>query len=500
MPEYVISNTGGDFTATGTWVGGVVPPSATSSDIIGAATSGPLRFNNLGARNIGSLHLINYANTIGFTGSSTTLNVNGPTFSLGPSCSFLGNIGTGTIDNQRLYLRGYAANATQSVITSGIPIKNCLFAFSNNTTNWGPIALYDTMYIEACSRVYINSDGAPTTNNFLITGTNSRGIIEIDAKNITSGVVANTCMLYGSRNGVNKGHNIEIKVKSTGTAKNNWSEENYNDRFSVIPVGSIFTIESGTFSIETTIAMTCDTTLNYVGGTISTNRTGTNTRPKSIIIKSLTTTNSPNFPSRKSEQFLNTNGIVWDLVTLQYSDNNVNTFDVNFLSRFDAKNFVIEPTHTSTLNNTRKVRIVGTNSEVNLGNVILSGPDLVGGGAFTNGWWYVSTNVEFQGGFTYSMNRFQARGPYLDDQNFWATTTDVYSNVYGTAGTASFVISQNENISTWVNYQNINVSGSNKIYALGSASLTSTSGIELSLPTGGATPSGGGEFSYTYIS
>ena len=499
MPEYVISNTGGDFTATGTWIGGVVPPSATSSDIIGATTSGPLRLNNLGSRNIGSLHLINYANTIGFTGSATTLNVYGPTFSLGPSTTFSGNIGTGTIDNQRLFLRGYAVNATQSVITSAVPIKNIFFAFSNGTNNQGPIALYDTLYIEGCSRVTFNTDLTNTSTNYLITGTNSRGIVEIDAKNITSGVVANTTMLSGSRNTNTKGHNIEIKIKSTGTAKNNWTEENYNDRFSVIPPGCIFTLESGTFSIETTIAMTFDTTFRYVGGTISTNRTATNTRPKSLIIKSSTNTNNPDFPARRSSQIIDMPGVVWDLVTLQYTDNNVNDFETIFTNSFNAKNFVIEPLHTSTANNTRKVRIVGTNSQVNLGNFILSGPNLVGGGAFTNGWWYISSNVEFQGGFTYSMKRFQARGPYLDDQNFWAATTDVYSNVYGTAGTASFVINENDNTSLWVNYQNINVSGSNKIYALGSASLTSTAGIELSLPTGGGTPSGG-EFSFTYVS
>lgn len=505
MPEYVISNTGGNFTDTAAWVGGVVPPSATSSDIIGASTSGPLYFNNLGSRNIGSLYLIDYNNTIGYTGSSTTLNVYGPTFGLGPSVSWVGNVGSGTLASQNLYFRGYgpATNLTQSVITNGVPVKKVNVYFYNTTTNQGTIALHDKLYLHENARLFWHADSTPTNTNFLVGSLtqSERAIIEIDPLNIGTAVVNGSVYWQTPRlSANNKGYNCEIILKGTGTGRLAYAEENYpGSGDNVIPYESIFTIESGEFNIETVLTLTRGNTIKYIGGTISTTRSGTNTRPKSIIIRPYTNTNTPDYPQRRSSTKFDTPGVVWDLVNPQYNLETVTDFEIGFLNKYDGLNMVIEPLMTTQNLNTQKVRLVGTNSQVNLGNVMIVGPNMVKGGAFSNGWWYVSNNLEFQGGYTYSMKSFNATSAYLDGRNFWGTQQNQFRNIYGTAGTANLEFSTNSNMTRWFSYQNINVSGTNKLYELGGGTISSSTGVESALPTGG-TPSGGGEVSYVYLS
>lgn len=67
MAIITVSATGGNFNATGTWVGGVVPTSA--DDIVGASTSGQLTINV--ASTVRSMNFSAYTNTITFNANLT---------------------------------------------------------------------------------------------------------------------------------------------------------------------------------------------------------------------------------------------------------------------------------------------------------------------------------------------------------------------------------------------------------------------------------------------
>lgn len=85
MPLRTISNTGGNWNATATWVGGVVP--IAGDDIVGDATSGNLTIN-VGTANILSLNLENYLSTLTL---NQTLNIGttvAGTASFSPTMSF----------------------------------------------------------------------------------------------------------------------------------------------------------------------------------------------------------------------------------------------------------------------------------------------------------------------------------------------------------------------------------------------------------------------------
>lgn len=70
MATITISNTGGNWNATGTWVGGVIPGAA--DDVIATATSGPLTVTN--SPSVISLNFTNYTNTFSVnSGVSLTL-------------------------------------------------------------------------------------------------------------------------------------------------------------------------------------------------------------------------------------------------------------------------------------------------------------------------------------------------------------------------------------------------------------------------------------------
>jgi len=68
MAVYTISATGGNFNATGTWVGGVVP--LTTDSIIGTASSGQLTINV--ASTVSGFDFTNYTNTLTMTAAFTS--------------------------------------------------------------------------------------------------------------------------------------------------------------------------------------------------------------------------------------------------------------------------------------------------------------------------------------------------------------------------------------------------------------------------------------------
>lgn len=110
MAIRTVSNTGGNWNATGTWVGGVVP-SATLDTVVFTATSGPLTVN-VASTCIG-INFANYANTITF---SNSLTINGPI-----------NLGTGGYTQAGA--NGIVAGAT-ATLTSGGVVWSRLFTFA----------------------------------------------------------------------------------------------------------------------------------------------------------------------------------------------------------------------------------------------------------------------------------------------------------------------------------------------------------------------------------
>lgn len=505
MPEYIISAAGGNFTDTAAWDGGVVPPSATSSDIIGLSTSGALLFNNLGNRNIGSLDLTQYTSSIGFTGSTSTINVYGATFGLGPSTTWNGNVGSGTLDNQRLYLRGYGVGLTQTVITNGVPVKRVNVYFENTTTNMGPIAIYDILKLHENSRIWMHASSTPTNTGYIMCSAtpSERGVIEIDPQNIGTAAINNTSIFDAPRLTANhKGYLLDIKVKGTGTRAFSFWEGNYPANYSSIPKESIFSVESGEFNFEIVLLIGTGTTFKYIGGTISTNRFSTNTRPKNVMVRSYTSTNSPDFATLTSKTYIDTPGVDWDLFNIQHTSpaSVVKNNEVYFLNSFSAKNVVHDLITVTTFQSEITTKIFGTNSSIYLGNFLVSNPVMAQGGVFGNGWYYMSNNFEFGGGFTYSFKSFRVASSYLDAQNYYLTGANIDRRIIFASGSnAKFEFTENNAISLWNNFENIDVVGTNKLYELGGGTLTNTSGIETALPSGG-TVSGGGETSYTFLS
>jgi hypothetical protein len=128
--------------------------------------------------------------------------------------------------------------------------------------------------------------------------------------------------------------------------------------------------------------------------------------------------------------------------------------------------------------------------------VIIGGTYLSIGGAFTKGFCYGWATLNFDGGKTYSLNRFQGMGAYWDDSP--NITQRGRFNIVGTGSNANLSIIRNENSALWCAFTNINVVSDAKIYAFGSTWSNST-GIEGVIPTGG----GGGPTtpttSYTWV-
>jgi hypothetical protein len=121
MPTRTISNAGGNYNATATWVEAIVPTSA--DDIAATATSGQLTINVASAaRNI---NLTNYSNTITI---NNTWNINGGAFTntISSTTNFAG---TGTIA-----FGGVASTMTMNT-TNRIPNLTILGP-KTFTTNW----------------------------------------------------------------------------------------------------------------------------------------------------------------------------------------------------------------------------------------------------------------------------------------------------------------------------------------------------------------------------
>ena len=140
MALRTVSNTGGNWNATTTWVGGVVPGSTDTVDF--TATSGNLVVNIL-TNNLAGIDFTNYLGTITF---NNNIRLNGTL-----------NLGTGGY-TQIGSSNGVAFNTTSNITCNGVV---CPFALILS----GTITLNDDLYF---SNFFTASSVATTINNFNI--------------------------------------------------------------------------------------------------------------------------------------------------------------------------------------------------------------------------------------------------------------------------------------------------------------------------------------------
>ena len=215
MATRTISNAGGNYNATGTWVEGVVPTSA--DDIVATATSGQLTMNISGAAR--SFDFTNYTNTLTMNNIWTVSGVATQVFVSGMTISGTSNIaitGAGasitsngkTIPN--LNLSGNKTfNDTLNVVnfavsTGGVYTGNEINCSGNWTTGTSSIG----------GTTVVNLTGTGTISFGLFTGTNGLNINTSGAltgNTIGIGLGANTTLNYSG------GTLSQMKIKQTGS-------------------------------------------------------------------------------------------------------------------------------------------------------------------------------------------------------------------------------------------------------------------------------------------
>ena len=225
MPTRTVSNTGGNWNATTTWVGGVVP--IASDDVAFTATSGNLTVNVSTAQLVG-INFTSYVGTITFSGFN--INVAGTV-----------NLGTGGY-TQAGASGGLNINGTTSLTTNGVTWTRG-FVFSGAA---GTLTLVDTLNV---SNLVIG----PNTGVYTI-NSNSINIFG----NLTLGsVAANTVVVEGT---------TTINLKGTGT----WSSANASGN----PVGVNINIDAGANTVTCTGVLgigrqSGSMTFAYISGTVN---------------------------------------------------------------------------------------------------------------------------------------------------------------------------------------------------------------------------------------
>lgn len=175
MAVITISNTGGNWNSTGTWVGGVIP--TTSDSIAATATSGQLTVNVNAT--ILSFDFTNYVNTLTINSNITltTASTGTSTIASGMSFSFLGTgssqgrIGKGAgaqtyIQNGTTQIPHFTLTSTTGALTLGTDL---------HITNYRPIASQsingNTMFIYGDINTGFTSIRGTTIFRFVGTGT-----------------------------------------------------------------------------------------------------------------------------------------------------------------------------------------------------------------------------------------------------------------------------------------------------------------------------------------
>lgn len=184
MAVITISNTGGNFNATGTWVGGVVP--TTTDSILATATSGQLTVTaNV---SILSFDLSLYTSTLTIN-SSITLTTTGAasTSTLGSSMSF-SFLGTGS--SQGSIAKG--ANAQTYTMNGTTPIPRF------RMTSTGGLTCGSNLYVV---NYEISASAAVNNNTIFISGNFDSGFVAVQGTTINRFIGTGTLSLLVLQNG-----------------------------------------------------------------------------------------------------------------------------------------------------------------------------------------------------------------------------------------------------------------------------------------------------------
>jgi hypothetical protein len=477
MPQFIISATGGNYTDATTWQDSVVPTSATSSDIVGLSFSGPLYLNNLGTRIVGDFDLTEYENILGFTGSSTVLQVRGGTFSLGTNMTFSGNVGTGLANNQVIQFLPNIGKEME-VTLRGNTLSKCNIRFGSQNTS--KIKVMDEMYLEAPGIVsFHGADGTGLTFDGFAVGSGTAGVpaeIKIDPRDTVSGYT-----FQGSRTMGNRGYEANIRIVGTGSGTIGFSGgigSNYG-----VPYGATFILEgSGMTNQESgfTLGFHNKSGFKYVSGTYS-------PYTRFTCISSEGTYQAENV----NEYRFDTTGFNLGIIDMR---NGTTTAGKSMKLQPLNDNFTIQALQFLDLtNNAGQFIVGGTGSNVNI-NQIFPIPQSVSLRGYT------TPKVFFEGGLTYSLQRLVYQGNVYNEfggDGTGALANPTYSVIAATGtGNATIKLLRDENTVSGCNIRDIDFTD-NTLYAFGSIT-SNTTGVLTSYPTGGT--GGGGEVSFTFLS
>lgn len=487
MPFFTISVAGGLFSATSSWVGGEVPTNRATADvnqdmIIGLSSSGPLTFNNLGNRNIPSLNLFDYANTLSFTGSNT-LTFLGYTNSLSPQMTWQ-----------------YQTSGSSTLIFSSVGL-------TATPMNWE---------FRGCSvsgNTYRFQRGAASPivikDEFLITGTSGLDIRQANASwydvmSATIGVPAiirynpNTFDTLTFQNNVTRGSNHI----SRGNRVELWMNTG-RVNFAQTPniAAGVILVQNGS-QVDNQNQMTINKWggYRYISGTMS--------RSRSFIVQMGQggETNARDIPS--FVDFSNTPGFTFGMINFTHGRNwstqySEFTQSIYLGPSFSCLNFIFAGDQAL---NPPSWEIIGSGSNIFLGDTFINYA-YVSRGPNDNAEYvenYVNLLHSFRPGPIYNMNRLVVKGAFLNEfgnEMYLGTTLNnriiTPRASFSSSGTSSVNLNllRNESYCAGVSFSRVDITGYT-LYAFGSTWSNST-GIEGQYPTGGG---GGGETSYTYIS
>jgi hypothetical protein len=258
MATRTISNAGGNYNATGTWVEGVVPTSA--DDVVATATSGQLTMNISGAAR--SFDFTNYTNTLTMNNTWTVSGVALQTFVSAMTIAGTFNIaitGAGasitsngkTIPN--LNLSGNKTlNDTLNVVNFSVSTTS---VFTGNAINCSGNWTTSTTSIGGTTVINLTGTGTVSFGNFVGSGglnINSAG--SLSGNTIGIGLGANTTLNYSG------GTLSQMKIKLAGqpvTINGNGVEfESFDD--------------TGVAATQSTVNLSSEFKVKYFNGAIGT--------------------------------------------------------------------------------------------------------------------------------------------------------------------------------------------------------------------------------------
>lgn len=232
MATITVSAAGGNYNATSSWVGGVVPIS--TDDIVANATSGNLTIN--GGFTIQNVDFTNYLGILSFShsGGSGQLTMNGTTIGFSPTMSVIYKSSALAFGEAPMRFNRNTSNQTQNISSNGLTFSHIQcnsFPGSNITKNFVTPVVLDCTYNNDITLPY---DPAVSTAGFsdLRTSTYQGDI------SIINGIIYNS------------GDTIIVAAGSTMSFKGNVA---WNTSLNLNILGMlVIDCGSGTFSCRTT--------------------------------------------------------------------------------------------------------------------------------------------------------------------------------------------------------------------------------------------------------